>query len=88
VLSRDLLPCTALYDNIIYRYKYATDAVNAGVQFLNTGTEETENSRTGDLIEHKGFFFRKVAYSSQRRTILRWESNHESRIGKDVQRRP
>jgi len=56
--------CTAVYDNIIYRCKYATDFVNVGIKLLNTKTKETKNRHTGDLVEHNGLFFRMDAYSN------------------------
>jgi hypothetical protein len=60
----DFLPCKKVYDNIIYKYKYATDFAHAGIKLLNTEMKENKNGHTGDLIEHTGLFICKVAYSS------------------------
>jgi hypothetical protein len=57
----DFLPCKVVYDNIIYKYKYATDFVNVGMKLLNTEMEETKNGHTENL-KHNGFFLHKVAY--------------------------
>jgi hypothetical protein len=50
--------------NIIYIYKYATHFVNVDIKLLNIETKETNNGHFGDLVEHSGILFRKVAYSS------------------------
>jgi len=38
--------------------------VNVGIKLFNIRTKEIENDKTGHLVEHHGFFFRKVAYYS------------------------
>jgi len=49
----DFLPCKVVYDNIIYKYKYATDFVNVGMKLLNTEVKDTKNGHTEDL-KHTG----------------------------------
>jgi hypothetical protein len=41
VLLWDFLPCKAVYDNIIYRYKYVTVFLTIGIKLLIIETKET-----------------------------------------------
>jgi hypothetical protein len=38
-----------------------TELVNADFKSLEIERQETKNNHTGDLVEHSGLFFRKVA---------------------------
>jgi hypothetical protein len=54
-------PCKAAC-NIIYKYKYITHLVNVGIKLLSTETKDSNNAHRGDLAEHSGLLFRKVAH--------------------------
>jgi hypothetical protein len=64
VLLSEFLPCKAEYDNIISRYKYATDFVRVGTELLNTKMVGTNYCCIGDPNEYIGLFFHKVACTS------------------------
>jgi hypothetical protein len=48
----------------LFTTKYVTDFLNVGITLLNIEMKGTNNSHTVDVVEHMGFFFRKVAYSN------------------------
>jgi hypothetical protein len=53
----DFLHCKAVYENIIYIYKYTTDFVNLGIKLVKRETKDTANRHTENQSEHAELYF-------------------------------
>jgi hypothetical protein len=85
VLLWKVLPFKAVFDNIMYRYRYITDFMMVNIKLLNIEMKETNSCCTGVHFEYKGILSYKITYSkydapskirntpcSERRLIGHW----------------